>query len=493
VEKRGIQMKDKNTRFKIRMILISLCILIVTMARPNIVVKAYDEDGFEIFEDSGILNKYYGDDTEVVVPEGITSIADFAFRSDLDIVSITLPDGITSIGKEAFLNCSSLERINIPASVTSIGVAAFLNTGIKSITIPEGVTKIEDYTFAKSKLTKISFPDSLTEIGYDAFTECDSLKSVKIPDSVTVIRGEAFYGCNNITSIKLSKNITEIDAYTFFLCSIEGIEIPEGVTTIGEGAFRGCDLKTLVLPDSVTVLEKMAFGGCTELESVTLSKNLVTIGDSAFYSAIFETIKIPEGVKTIGKEAFSLSNIKTIVFPESVTSVGSDAFSRCFSLKKITVKNPMCKIYENINNNLLYNGYKSEKMPEDVTIYGYNGSTANDLCTALKIPFVKLDKSKMDYPELKNKPVPKIKISKDSYTVARGKEIKIPYTITNADMYNVKVTGGTNTVGSIGYKKASVVKVTNDYVIIRGEEWKGDTDMYIRVGLTSKKIKIKVK
>ena len=42
-----------------------------------------------------------------------------------EMTSIVIPDGVTSIGEEAFRNCSLLKSITISDSVTSIGADAF--------------------------------------------------------------------------------------------------------------------------------------------------------------------------------------------------------------------------------------------------------------------------------------------------------------------------------------------------------------------------------
>ena len=50
----------------------------------------------------GVLVKYSGAGSEVVVPNGVISIGERAFEEIKTITSITIPNGVTSIGKMAF-------------------------------------------------------------------------------------------------------------------------------------------------------------------------------------------------------------------------------------------------------------------------------------------------------------------------------------------------------------------------------------------------------
>ena len=119
--------------------------------------------------------------TNLVIPNGVTSISNFAFSGCTGLTAVTIPDSVTSIGRSAFSGCASLTSITIPNSVTSIGGCAFLGcTGLTSITIP----------------------DSVTSIGANAFYGCTGLTSITIPNSVTSIGENAFYGCARLTSIK---------------------------------------------------------------------------------------------------------------------------------------------------------------------------------------------------------------------------------------------------------------------------------------------------
>ena len=198
----------------------------------------------------GVLTKYYGDGGNVVIPNGVTSIGDYAFCTDGSLKRVVIPDGVTSIGDGAFRGCRSLESITIPNGVTSIGDGAFCTDGsLKRVVIPDGVTSIGDGAFCACRsLESITIPDSVTSIGYDAFWLCESLKSITIPDSVTSIGAHAFSECSALESITIPDSVTSIGYRAFLGCkSLEHITIPDGVKSIGDEAFSYCRLKTFTI------------------------------------------------------------------------------------------------------------------------------------------------------------------------------------------------------------------------------------------------------
>lgn len=115
-------------------------------------------DGFVLY-DNATLVQYVGNQTDITIPDGLTSIIDSAFYRYNELTSITIPDGLTNIGESAFYQCSNLTSITIPNSVKSIGERAFKNCySLESITIPNSVTSIGDWAFSYcGKLKNINF------------------------------------------------------------------------------------------------------------------------------------------------------------------------------------------------------------------------------------------------------------------------------------------------------------------------------------------------
>ena len=132
------------------------------------------------------------------IPEGVTSIGDYAFSGCTGLTSVTIPDSVTSIGDYAFHECADLTSVTIGNSVTSVGEGAFSGcTGLTSTSIGNGVTSIGNWAFAYcADLTNVTIPDGVMSIGLGTFYGCTGLTSVTIPESVTAIGEGTFDGCD---------------------------------------------------------------------------------------------------------------------------------------------------------------------------------------------------------------------------------------------------------------------------------------------------------
>ena len=91
-------------------------------------------------------------------------------------------DGTSSI---TAVYVESMPDITIPEGVTSIGEYAFSGCGLTELEIPEGVTKIGPSAFADcTGLSWVSLPGSLTEIDPSAFDGCAALVDVELAEGL---------------------------------------------------------------------------------------------------------------------------------------------------------------------------------------------------------------------------------------------------------------------------------------------------------------------
>ena len=323
---------------------------------------------------------------DLVIPNNVTCIGDYAFYHCSGLTSITIPNSVTSIGEWAFSICSGLTSITIPNSVTSIGEWAFYYcSGLTSITIPNSVTSIGEWAFSGcSGLTSLTIPNSVTTIGNNAFQNCSGLTSITIPNSITSIGNSAFSECSGLTSITIPNSVTRIGDYAFKFCSgLTSITIPNSVTSIGNSAFYYCSGLTFVsISKSVTSIGGAAFIGCSSLSYVSITdiESWCKISFSNFTSnplwyahhlylngSEITNLYIPNSVTSIGNYAFyGCSGLTSVTIPNSVTSIETGAFQDCSGLTSITIPNSVmsigesafvgCKKIENVD------------MPDDLSI-----------------------------------------------------------------------------------------------------------------------------
>lgn len=179
--------------------------------------------------------------TDLEIPNGVTSIGDYAFNSYSSLTSVVIGDGVTSIGKNAFGYCSHLMSVTIPNSVTKIGERAFYDCdSLTSVIIPDSVTKIDMYTFGVcDSLTSVTIPNSVTSIANYAFYGCNSLTSITIPNSVKSIGHQAlYYGSttNKVTFVFNSTTPPTIQSSTFNASYISKIIVPAGCSSAYKSA-----------------------------------------------------------------------------------------------------------------------------------------------------------------------------------------------------------------------------------------------------------------
>ena len=205
-------------------------------AEPN----PYANDPSDFVIEDGVLKKYNGFDKDVVIPDGVTSIANYAFQNDKNIVSVTIPDGVLSLGYDVFESCEALESVTFPDSTTNIGTYTFMNcSSLKNVRLPAGLTVLPTWTFMSCKsLESIDLPATITSMGSYAFGYCESLKSLTLPAGLLSIGSSAFAGCK----------------------SLKSLVIPDGVTTLGQSLFAYCDnLESVTIPASVTSIDRTTF------------------------------------------------------------------------------------------------------------------------------------------------------------------------------------------------------------------------------------------
>ena len=289
--------------------------------------------------------------------------------NDSEITDLVIPNNITKIKNYAFYHCKGLTSVTIPNSVTLIESFAFTGcTGLTAITIPNSVIQIGNNAFsACNGLTNLSIGNSVSSIGNYAFMNCLALNSINIPNSVISIGSYAFYGCNSLTEVTMGNSITEIGPYAFYYCtSLNKITLSETLTEISEGLFNQCtNLRSITIPASINTINNRAFSGCNGLIDLTIEDGTETLsmgynsysntsGEGLFFDCPLEKLYLGRNLSYNTTREYGYSpfyNKKTlqkVTIDNHVTEISANAFWDCTgitSVKSLNITPPTCDNY----------------------------------------------------------------------------------------------------------------------------------------------------
>ena len=336
-----------------------------------------------------------------------------------DITSVSLPEGITTIAPFAFAYCDNLASVNIPANITYIGEGAFM--GCMSLT-PEGISidpgctryYMQDgvlyfhnegwgiHTYLASNPEKTyKITGNMDAIAEYAFANCDNLEAVTIEDTglYEISRG-MFQDCLSLEYAGLY-NVDRIDQYAFYECiSLRRIVITTDLHTVENNAFVSCDALTDVYylgteaernanltinstgndalldatwhyVDDVSTfmcgdylfwyynseMHTLAIEGsgdmwdfewkaapwfdayADDVLAVALDRNVTRIGNYAFMNCTkVVACPLPQGLQSIGENAFENNHtMTTIEIPASVRAIEDNALKGCDALETVTL------------------------------------------------------------------------------------------------------------------------------------------------------------
>ncbi len=161
--------------------------------------------GFHIV--AGILEKYTGTSTDVIIPGNVLSIRRDTFAGS-GITSLYIPDGV-SVRELHLEDCRWLKSIRLPADADLEFIGSKMFSGcaaLEEIDIPEGVTRIADFAFAGcTALKRVSMPRSVKDLGMRAFSNCSSLAGIDLTH-VEHVWNAAFCDCTRLQSVRMGPN-----------------------------------------------------------------------------------------------------------------------------------------------------------------------------------------------------------------------------------------------------------------------------------------------
>ena len=302
----------------------------------------------------------------ITLPEGITYVSRCAFSNCKSLNSISIPSTCMSVGDYAFEGCSSLYNVNIPencsfapnifdrcsnikstvyegykyysynnnpyylllapvnASETTVTIHPDTKMILSSLfnvyttdvhtnaIIPEGVEYLSSQVFSSSYASTVTLPSTLKTAPFldiskiTTYTTYENGKYIGKADNPYWILGEMIdktkssftihpdcrviyqnaFASSSVKSLDLT-GIERVDGLAFQNSTqLETVTFSNALKTIG-AAFDGCTkLTALELPDSVEYYEKQLLKGCTAIKKITIPNKCPTLVDGLTYNTI---------------------------------------------------------------------------------------------------------------------------------------------------------------------------------------------------------------
>ena len=356
------------------------------------------------FDDAETSKAWFiGDNTitKVVIPEGVESIASYAFANLTALEEVVFPSTLESIDYGAFYGCSALQKITFSGenNLKIINQNAFENCDLRDTLKLTSACVISDYAFAgNQKLKGVELGENLYSVGQYAFAGCKKLKNVKIDAkkvkygayaftgceslkefvvNSAVLPEGMFYECDKMEKVTIGAEVNDIGVFAFRDTEISKFEIEKGnktfktgkkdyiisadgkkliavsplvegefnydkidgkkVNEIAKGAFSHNQKITSVVMDKVTTVGEYGLASNKGLVNVSLDK-LKEIGDYAFFESAITTMPALDKKVKVGKYAFSFTKLTSVTIPDKM-EIAEGTFSECVDLTTVVIGN----------------------------------------------------------------------------------------------------------------------------------------------------------
>ena len=321
---------------------------------------------------------------EIVIPYGVTTIADEAFVNAEYLTTVIIPPTVEIIGKDAFKNCSKADlrvaensrahhymiRNKLPCSILQPADLALTLPG--TFITAEGIA-LEQTKNASWRIVSVNsgaetleLPGEVnglpvTEIGSLDLHNCPRLRELTVPAAIETVDVLAFksWKAQNRTlhappgSPAIAQAVH--DGVSVYVSGVaRELTTEDGLRAVQSGSagwiIAGCDQEKdkLTLPDTilglpVTAIGKGAFSGCEWLKSITLSQSLTAIGEEAFANCTrLKSAALPDGLVSIGRNAFFNCNaLGRVNLGAAVARIDGNPFASSSARAYVAEDNPV--------------------------------------------------------------------------------------------------------------------------------------------------------
>lgn len=205
----------------------------------------------------------------IELPEGITSIPEYAFENCSNFSELIIPDSVISIGEYAFSGCSGIIELSLGNELETIGDYAFYGcSGIEKVDLRENITSIGENTFAGcSGMKEFYVSGNLEKFGVNYISDFENLEILYVDND----HPDCFTDDNGGLIKRASRNSSSATTLVFYPANApcETYAVPESIKFISSNAFNGNkNLKKIYFPKNLKTIYESAFADCTGITDI---------------------------------------------------------------------------------------------------------------------------------------------------------------------------------------------------------------------------------
>ena len=173
-----------------------------------------------VTEGDGVLIRYQGSETDVIVPDSVSRIAPHAFSSS-KMKSVIIPASVYAIDAYAFADCVGLETVSFSEGLVTVGDGAFRGCkSLKELITPATLSYIGQGAFrGDASVTSAAICGSDLTLSYNAFKDCTALNYTLLSDGVSAVLDNAFDGCTALEGLSVSPETKDISSQALSGCA----------------------------------------------------------------------------------------------------------------------------------------------------------------------------------------------------------------------------------------------------------------------------------
>lgn len=247
---------------------------------------------------------------------------DWSYNTDTKTLSFTLKGsnkwvipGYSTSNQPWASFMEEIEYLNLPEGLTSIGEYAFDGAkSIKEVVLPQSLVRLEQYSFIECRsIHTFTIGPNLSLIAQHALNSCYSLTNLYVPDNVQEIRYKAFNMIPNVSYSEGREDIPDAGART-----VNGIvEEPMVYDPVDQTKLSACSAFAkgyIRVKEGVDVIGSYALYNCVAITTVQLPNSVEKVESYALYKCdAAETLIIGSGLLLTEMYSFSMQNLKNVV------------------------------------------------------------------------------------------------------------------------------------------------------------------------------------